>query len=123
MGSEPRDRPDSADARGTGSGAAKEAAGAAQASLIPVNEPAAAGYGTAVQSETTRLMTAVQAGDPGAFDELVRGLRGRAYHVATSLVGSRDDAMELCQETFLKVFKSRPSQLRCHPPELGVCSA
>ncbi|MEE8468797.1 MAG: RNA polymerase sigma factor [Planctomycetota bacterium] len=63
----------------------------------------------AMQCEATRLMTAVQAGDHAAFDDLARSLRGRAFQVARALVGSQDDAMELCQETFLKVFRSRES--------------
>ena len=60
-----------------------------------------------MQCETTRLMLAVKHGDAGAFDDLVRALRSRAFHVARSLVGSRDDALELAQETFLKVFRAR----------------
>ncbi len=75
-----------------------------------MKESAGAEYhGDAMQCETTRLMTAVQAGDHAAFDDLARSLRGRAFQVARALVGSRDDAMELCQETFLKVFRSRES--------------
>jgi RNA polymerase sigma-70 factor (ECF subfamily) len=65
--------------------------------------------GDSMQCEATRLMTAVKRGDREAFDDLVRSLRGRAYRVARSLVGSRDDAMELAQEAFLKVFRARES--------------
>ena len=60
-----------------------------------------------MQCESTRLMLAVKHGDTGAFDELVGSLRGRAFHVARALVGSRDDAMELSQEAFLKVYRAR----------------
>jgi RNA polymerase sigma-70 factor (ECF subfamily) len=67
-------------------------------------------YGaTPMQCEATRLMLAAKQGDAAAFDTLVESLRGRAFHVARSLVGSRDDAMELTQETFLKVYKARAS--------------
>lgn len=52
-------------------------------------------------------MTAVQQGDHEAFSDLERAVRGSAFHVARSLVGSREDAMELCQEAFLKVFRAR----------------
>ena len=52
-------------------------------------------------------MLMVKRGDPRAFDRLVESLRGRAFHVARALVGSRDDAMELTQEAFLKVYKAR----------------
>lgn len=63
----------------------------------------------AMQCEATRLMTAVQAGDAEAFERLAQDLRNRAYMVARSLVGSREDAMELCQETLLKVYRARGS--------------
>jgi RNA polymerase sigma-70 factor (ECF subfamily) len=52
-------------------------------------------------------MLEVKQGDARAFDELVDRLRGRAFHVARSLVGSRDDAMDLAQEAFLKVYRAR----------------
>ena len=74
----------------------------------PVNAGASDEYPVdAMQCETTRLMTAVREGDHEAFGDLERALRGRAFQVARSLVGSREDAMELCQEAFLKVFRSR----------------
>ena len=68
------------------------------------------GYdGPAMQCEATRLMIAVRAGDTKAFDELARAVRGRAFQVARTLVGSRDDAMELTQDAFLKVYRARQS--------------
>ncbi len=57
--------------------------------------------------EATRLMIAVKRGDAAAFDELVTSLRGMSFHVARSLVGSREDAMELSQEAFFKVYRAR----------------
>lgn len=67
-------------------------------------------YGApAMGPETTRLMLATKAGDRQAFDALVEALRGRAFQVARSLVGSREDALDLSQEAFLKVFKARAS--------------
>ncbi len=63
----------------------------------------------AMQCETTQLMTAVRDGDPEAFRALERALRGRAFQFARALVGSPEDAMELCQETFMKVFRARES--------------
>lgn len=75
-----------------------------------LNNPTDEGYGAAdMQCEATRLMTAIREGDHDAFDDLERSLRARAYNVARSLVGSQDDAIELCQEAFLKVFRSRES--------------
>ena len=73
-----------------------------------MKEPPEAEYGGhPMQSEATRLMLAAKNGDARAFDRLVESLRGRAFHVACSLVGSRDDAMELTQEAFLKVYRAR----------------
>jgi len=60
-----------------------------------------------MEIETTRLMTATKNGDAAAFDELVTKLRARAFAVASSLVGSSDDALELCQEAFLKTYRAR----------------
>lgn len=70
----------------------------------------AAEYGPSPMArEATQLMLAVKSGDRTAFDDLVGRLRPRAFRVAHALVGSRDDAMELAQETFLKVYKARDS--------------
>jgi RNA polymerase sigma-70 factor (ECF subfamily) len=60
-----------------------------------------------MQTEATRLMILVKNGDRDAFDQLVGGLRSRAFHVAHGLVGSRDDALELSQEAFLKTYRAR----------------
>jgi RNA polymerase sigma-70 factor (ECF subfamily) len=59
------------------------------------------------EHETTRLMRAVKLGDRSAFELLVESVRARAFHVAAGLVGSRDDALELCQEAFIKVYRAR----------------
>ncbi|MBK7874884.1 MAG: RNA polymerase sigma factor [Planctomycetes bacterium] len=76
----------------------------------PVKKEDLAGYGPeSMAYDATQLMLAAKGGDPAAFDQLVERLRGRAFRVAHSLVGSRDDAMELSQEAFLKVYRSRDS--------------
>jgi len=63
--------------------------------------------GDLMDTETTRLMQLTKRGDREAFDALVARLRGRAFHVALALVGSRDDALDLAQESFLKIFRAR----------------
>jgi RNA polymerase sigma-70 factor (ECF subfamily) len=69
---------------------------------------AGAEYGEAPMAhEATALMLAAKQGDPAAFGTLVERVRGRAFRLAFSLVGSRDDAMELTQDAFLKVYKAR----------------
>jgi len=60
-----------------------------------------------MQSEATKLMGQVKGGNDAAFDVLVSMMRNQAFHVARSLVGSREDALDLAQETFLKIFRAR----------------
>jgi RNA polymerase sigma-70 factor (ECF subfamily) len=51
------------------------------------------------------LVARAQDGDASAFDELVgrweRKIRGAIYRI----IGSDDDALDLCQETFLKAYR------------------
>jgi RNA polymerase sigma-70 factor (ECF subfamily) len=67
---------------------------------------AAAGDG-GVEAEISRLMALAKKGDREAFDQLVGRLRGRAFHTALALVGSREDALEQAQEAFLKTWRAR----------------
>ena len=55
------------------------------------------------------VMAAVQADVSGAFEELVRLYQKRAYQVIHQMVGSREEAEDLTQELFLRVFKARKS--------------
>ncbi len=52
------------------------------------------------------LIRAAQEGDEAAFAELVRRHERRAYRVARNLVPSREDALDLAQEAFLRVFRN-----------------
>jgi len=75
-----------------------------------VNGPSGGAYAvSSMQAEATRLMTAAKHGDQEAFDDLVTRLRSHAFHFAHGLVGSREDAMELSQEAFLKTYNARES--------------
>jgi len=75
---------------------------------IPLKNPPGGEYGPAdMEVEVSRLMTAAKGGDERAFDDLVQRLRARAFAVANSLVGSREDAMDLAQEAFLKTYRAR----------------
>jgi len=74
-----------------------------------VKGSAGGAYEDPMEARTTRWMSAAKGGDRAAFDELVQALRGRAFAVAVSLVGSREDARELCQEAFTKTYRGRDS--------------
>ena len=56
------------------------------------------------ESEARRL--AAQERDRARFEEDALGLSDQVYRVARHLVGSRDDAEELVQETYARAFRS-----------------
>src|SRR5438105_2894593 len=54
-----------------------------------------------------RLMLRAQRDDAAAFRELVERHRDRVYHQLHFMVGSREEAEDLTQEVFLRVFRHR----------------
>jgi len=52
------------------------------------------------------LIRRAQEGEERAFELLVRRHQERAYRVARSLVANREDARDLAQEAFLRVFRN-----------------
>jgi len=66
----------------------------------PWNDPASA------EAHDHALIRRAQAGEEAAFAELVARHEGRAWRVARNLVGNREDAQDLAQEAFLRVFRS-----------------
>lgn len=56
-----------------------------------------------------RLMLQVRDDDAAAFEELVLRYQGRLVAVLEHLVGSRDQAEDLTQEVFLRVYRARKS--------------
>ena len=54
-----------------------------------------------------RLMLQVRDGDAAAFEELVRRYRDRLITVLEHLVGHREQAEDLAQDVFVRVFKAR----------------
>jgi RNA polymerase sigma-70 factor (ECF subfamily) len=62
---------------------------------------------SSVSSPTdTVLIRAVQAGDMGAFDELVLKHKDRLFNLVYWFLGDYQEANDCAQETFIKVFKS-----------------
>ncbi len=59
----------------------------------------------ATPDETTFLAQAKQ-GDRTAFGELVKLYQRRAYAIAYSFVGNRDDALEIAQDAFVKAYRA-----------------
>jgi RNA polymerase sigma-70 factor, ECF subfamily len=54
----------------------------------------------------SELVSAAQAGDVGAFEELVRRHQKRMLNIAYRMTGNYEDACETVQETFLSAFRS-----------------
>lgn len=54
----------------------------------------------------SEVLAAAARGDRKAFGQLVRAYQRRAYAAAYSLVGNREDALELSQDAFVKAFKA-----------------
>jgi RNA polymerase sigma factor (sigma-70 family) len=51
------------------------------------------------------LVEAVLARRPGAFEGLIRRYQGLCWHIVQRMVRDPEDARELCQDTFLRVYR------------------
>jgi RNA polymerase sigma-70 factor (ECF subfamily) len=69
--------------------------------------PAPASLGEAPAGPTDHdLIRGAQRGEERAFEELVRRHEERAVRVALALVGNKEDARDLAQDAFLRVFRN-----------------
>ena len=59
------------------------------------------------EAEEDALARRVLAGDADAFGTLVERHRRRAYVQALGIVGSREDALDLAQEAFVRAYRAR----------------
>jgi RNA polymerase sigma-70 factor (ECF subfamily) len=57
---------------------------------------------------THELLAACRRGDPGAFEEIVERTYRHVYTQALRLVGDRQDAEDVAQEAYLRVFRGLP---------------
>ena len=55
------------------------------------------------------LISLAKRGDMAAFEQLVLAHEKRVYNIALRMAGSSEDAKDISQEVFLKVFRSIPS--------------
>jgi len=61
------------------------------------------------RAEDHALIRRAQSGDESGFQALLERHRSRAWRIARGLVGSDEDAQDLVQEAFLRVFRSLAS--------------
>ena len=81
-----------------------------------VTESSARRY--ALRDPDVRLMLEVRDDDAGAFEELMLRYQGRLVTVLGHLVGNRDQAEDLAQEVFMRVYRSR----KTYVPGGEVCN-
>jgi RNA polymerase sigma-70 factor (ECF subfamily) len=82
-----------------------------EASLGAIGETSAQ---LALRDPDTRLMIAVRDDQPGAFEELVERYQNRLVGVLHHLVGNAEEAEDLAQEVFLRVYRARKKyRARC----------
>jgi len=74
---------------------------------FPLKKRAGSEYGDDVEARASAWMTRAKRGDEAAFEALTLALRERALRLAQGWVGSREDALELAQEAFLKTYRAR----------------
>ena len=65
--------------------------------------------------DDTQLMIEVQQGSTLAFKALVDRHKKKAYYTALKLVGDPDDAYDLSQEAFIRVYNARRRYDGTHP--------
>src|SRR5581483_10820806 len=61
----------------------------------------------ALRDPDIRLMLRVRADEPGAFEELVELYQQRLVSVMNHLMGNAEEAEDLAQEVFLRVYRTR----------------
>jgi RNA polymerase sigma-70 factor (ECF subfamily) len=54
-----------------------------------------------------RLMLQVRADEPGAFEELIERYQNRVLGILFHVVGDRQDAEDLAQEVFMRIYRAR----------------
>lgn len=59
-----------------------------------------------ISFEDSVLVRKIQAGETGAFENLVLKYQDRVLNICLRIVGHREDARDLAQETFLKAYEA-----------------
>jgi RNA polymerase sigma-70 factor (ECF subfamily) len=81
--------------------------GARLAAEVLVKDAGAFGWSEVATAEAT-LIQRCAAGEQTACAELVAGHERMVYTLALNLLGDRDEALDLSQEVFLRVFRTLP---------------
>ena len=60
------------------------------------------------REEELKLIRAFQAGETGVFDTLVEDFRDKAYSLAYQWTQNREDALDVCQDAFVRMYRALP---------------
>ena len=63
-------------------------------------------HATSERADENTLIRAAQRGDPNAFEQLVRAYDHNVLRMALNLLHSQEDARDIYQEAFLRVFRN-----------------
>jgi RNA polymerase sigma-70 factor (ECF subfamily) len=63
------------------------------------------GYGRDLSMDEARLIERAREGDAQAFEALVRGRYSRIYWLARQVVGNDEDARDVCQAVFIRLWR------------------
>ena len=61
-----------------------------------------------LKSDDRTLVARAQNGDESAFEELLKKYSGRAYQIAYGVLGNREDAEEIAEDTFIRIHRALP---------------
>ena len=74
--------------------------------LAAINDQACKTVHNALDSEDEQLLLRLRAEEGTAFEDLVNKYHGSIYSLALRLTDDKEDARDITQETFLKVYKN-----------------
>ncbi|MFV0518349.1 MAG: RNA polymerase sigma factor [Aminipila sp.] len=61
-----------------------------------------------ISEEEKLLIKKAKEGDEGSFETLILSCKGKAYNIALRYVKNENDALDILQESFIKIFRHLP---------------
>ncbi|MEW6730979.1 MAG: sigma-70 family RNA polymerase sigma factor [Acidobacteriota bacterium] len=74
--------------------------------LVAIDNEQCDNVATVVSYEDDQFLARLRAGEQAAYEELVSKYHGSVYSLALRLTNDREDAYDIAQETFLKVYNN-----------------
>ncbi|MHC1723649.1 MAG: RNA polymerase sigma factor [Aminipila sp.] len=61
-----------------------------------------------ISEQESLLIKKAKEGDEGSFETLILSCKGKAYNIALRYVKNENDALDVLQESFIKIFRNLP---------------